>query len=351
MYRYLLTALALGAAAAPSLAQVQNPANGNHYLAVDAPGIRWDTARADAELSSFMGVQGRLVTINDAAENDFVRNSLGVSVDRFWIGMFQDPLDPGFLEPTGGFVWISGEPVTFAPWNPGEPNDFPGPSPEDYVAFDNNPNWNDAPIDWTFSAGYIIEYAGPSSALGVCNGDGGDQMGCTDCPCGNNSPVGTTGGCLNSAGTSTRLTQSGDPSVSLPSGSTTDLRFEATGAPPSSTNVLLSGNAVAPNNMSNPCFGTGAGILSSDRDGLRCVVQAVVRHGNRAANAMGDIVDNTGPNRVWGGPAQPVDGIAGQGGFMAGQTRFFQITHRDDALAVCMRGLNTSQAVEVTFTP
>ena len=35
----------------------------------------------------------------------------------------------------------------------------------------------------------------------------------------------------------------------------------------------------------------------------------------------------------------------------AGQTRFFQLINRDDVLAVCMRGLNTSQAVEVTFAP
>ena len=44
-------------------------------------------------------------------------------------------------------------------------------------------------------------------------------------------------------------------------------------------------------------------------------------------------------------------GIAAAAGFVAGQTRYFQVTHRDDAAQVCMRGLNTSQAVEMTFTP
>ena len=38
-------------------------------------------------------------------------------------------------------------------------------------------------------------------------------------------------------------------------------------------------------------------------------------------------------------------------GFVSGQTRYFQVTHREDAMQVCMRGLNTSQALEVTFTP
>jgi hypothetical protein len=184
-----------------------------------------------------------------------------------------------------------------------------------------------------------------------CNGDGGDQMGCTACPCGNETPMGTIGGCINSSGGGTRLAATGSASVALPSMDTTDLRFTATGSPPNATNVLISGAAVAPANMANPCFGQNSGALSADRDGLRCAVQALVRHGNRSANAMGEIMDPTGPSRVWGGEAQPVDGIAVQGGFIAGQTRFFQITHRDDVLAVCMRGLNTSQAVQVTFTP
>ncbi len=34
-----------------------------------------------------------------------------------------------------------------------------------------------------------------------CTGDGGDQMGCTDCPCNNNTPPGSIGGCRNSSGT------------------------------------------------------------------------------------------------------------------------------------------------------
>jgi hypothetical protein len=44
--------------------------------------------------------------------------------------------------------------------------------------------------------------------------------------------------------------------------------------------------------------------------------------------------------------------LANQGpGFSAGQTRAFQIIYRDDVALSCMRGLNTSQAVLVTFSP
>ena len=188
-------------------------------------------------------------------------------------------------------------------------------------------------------------------SLDLCNGDGGNQAGCTDCPCGNNASPGTIGGCLNSAGGSTRLFAEGDPSVSLPSGSTTDLRLRLSGGPPMATSVLLSGSAVAPQNMANPCFGASSGSQAADRDGLRCAVQSVLRHGNRSTDGSGNLTDSSGPSRVWGGEAQPVAGIAGQGGFVAGQSRFFQVTHRDDPLLVCMRGLNTSQAVQVTFTP
>lgn len=194
---------------------------------------------------------------------------------------------------------------------------------------------------------FTFEEIFPSS----CNGDGGNQAGCTDCPCMNNAPPGSIGGCTHSAGMSSRLWATGDTSVSLPAGSTTDLRLRATNLPPGSFGVLISGNAVAPGNMANPCFGLDTGIQFAEFDGLRCSVQQTQRHGGRAANAFGDIEDSAGPSRVWGGEAQPSAGIAGQAGFAAGQTRYFQINHREDAMAGCMRGINTSQAVRAMFRP
>lgn len=182
-----------------------------------------------------------------------------------------------------------------------------------------------------------------------CNGDGGDQTGCTDCPCNNNSPVGTIGGCLNSAATSTSLFASGSASVALPIGDTTDLRFVVSGAPPNAFGVLLSDSAVGPLHVTSPCFGLMTGLQAADRDGLRCVVGGMGRrHGGRSADANGEIgVTNNG----WGGEFNPPAGIAGQAAFVAGQTRFFQFNHRDNAALVCMRGLNSSQAVEVGFVP
>jgi len=187
----------------------------------------------------------------------------------------------------------------------------------------------------------------------VCSGDGGNQMSCTNCPCSNNAPPGTIGGCINSRGTSTRIYARGDPSVSLPVGTgvTMDLRFNLDGAPGGAFCVLISGSAVAPQNMGNVCFGLSSGAQSIDRDGLSCAVMNLKRHGGRSADMLGEINDPVGTSRVWGGEAQPHVGISTQGGFVSGQTRYFQVTHRDDPLAVCMRGLNTSQAIEVVFTP
>ena len=181
-----------------------------------------------------------------------------------------------------------------------------------------------------------------------CSGDGGNGLGCTNCPCTNNAPMGTIGGCLNSAMTSARLAATGDASVSLPVGDTRDLRFEVSGAPPNSFNILWSGDNVAPTNPGNPCSGMNSGLRSNFYDGLRCSVGSTRRHGGRAANANGSVGVTTPP---WGGEGGPQAGIAVRAGYVAGQTRFFQTIGRDNVLASCMRGLQTSQAVQITFAP
>ena len=187
------------------------------------------------------------------------------------------------------------------------------------------------------------------SSPSLCSGDGGDQMGCTACPCGNNGPIGIEGGCLNSASSGAALSASGSTSVSLPLGDVSDLRFSLTGAPPIAFCVLNSGDAVAPANPVNPCFGQASGTQSALYDGLRCAVSNTRRHGGRASDANGHVGVTNNP---WGGEAGPTEGLAiASGPFLAGQTRFFQVVHRDDPALSCMRGLNTSQAIEVTFTP
>ena len=198
--------------------------------------------------------------------------------------------------------------------------------------------------------GFMGEWACPLGLFAdYCNGDGGDQLGCTDCPCTNNAAVGTIGGCLNSATASARLLASGNPSVSLAILDWADLRFSAAGLPPMAYCVLSSGDAIAPLDPLNACFGLDRGAQSSMLDGLLCADGNMQRHGGRVADANGDVGLTNDP---WGGEGRPPAGlVSAAAGFVAGQSRFFQVIYRDDPLLQCMRGINTSQAVEVVFEP
>jgi gliding motility-associated-like protein len=39
-----------------------------------------------------------------------------------WIGLFQNKQSPSYSEPAGGWVWITGESISYQNWDPGEPN-------------------------------------------------------------------------------------------------------------------------------------------------------------------------------------------------------------------------------------
>ena len=54
-------------------------------------------------------------------------------------------------------------------------------------------------------------------------------------------------------------------------------------------------------------------------------------------------------NNGWGGASGPPTGILTQAGFVAGQTRHFQVFYRADDTLGCQTGQNTSQAVTTTF--
>ena len=179
-----------------------------------------------------------------------------------------------------------------------------------------------------------------------CSGDGGDQMGCTPCPCNNEAPAGSLTGCLHSAGVGAALI--GYLSASVAASNPDDLRFDMQGGTPNSFAVLISGASIAPRNIANPCFGSDAGVQSSVLDGLRCAVMNVQRHGGRPIDFLGD-VGLVGPG--WGGESGPPAGIAATAGFVAGETRHFQAFYRELPGVVCSTQQNTSQSVTVTFTP
>ena len=173
-----------------------------------------------------------------------------------------------------------------------------------------------------------------------CNGDGGDQAGCTDCPCNNNTAPGTIGGCMNSSGNGARLR-----ALRLQSVSVDTLRMEVINANPNTFGVLASADNALPN--MGPCP-MGSGVSGNTLDGLRCIGGNLLRHGARPTDSIGAIGFFT---NGWGPPNGPPGGISGNGGFVAGQTRHFMVFYREFDTAQCMTGQNTTQGVTVEFIP
>jgi len=125
----VLPLLGLATARAAIIAPpVVNPANGHIYYLIDPK--PWTDAQAEA-----VSLGGHLVSINDAAENQFLIDNFtsGTDANRvLWIGLTDQNSE-------GVFQWTSGEPVTYTNWFPGEPNNSAeGGGDEDYVSF----NWH-----------------------------------------------------------------------------------------------------------------------------------------------------------------------------------------------------------------
>jgi len=110
--------------------------NGHHY-ALTLTYETWQEAEDEA-----VSFGGHLVTINDVAEDMWLYGTFHSSSESVWIGFYQLPGSP---EPADGWVWISGEPVTYTGWGGDEPNNGYG-SGEDYGAFHTAGwYWNDYP--------------------------------------------------------------------------------------------------------------------------------------------------------------------------------------------------------------
>lgn len=100
---------------------ISNPANGHLYYLLDTS--NWTTSETQAQ-----SLGGHLVTVNDSAENAWVFSTFssfgGVTRD-LWTGL-NDAANEGT------FVWANNEPLIFANWEPGNPDNGFGFN-EDYV--------------------------------------------------------------------------------------------------------------------------------------------------------------------------------------------------------------------------
>ena len=130
---FCVAACLLGAVNVAQSAPVFNPAN-HHWYDIVPSGANgsWDNAENNA-----VALGGHLVTINDAAEEAWLRAIFGGET-RYWIGFTDAAVE-------GTWVWASGEPVTYTNWDSGEPsNHMPPPEGEDYAVI----NWNTATGGW-----------------------------------------------------------------------------------------------------------------------------------------------------------------------------------------------------------
>jgi len=150
-----------------------------------------------------------------------------------------------------------------------------------------------------------------------CEGDGAANGG-NNCPCNNNAPQGSPGGCINQIGISAILTATGVPSVSNDT-----LHLTATNMP-TGAGFFFQGTA-------ETTGGTPFG------NGLRCIGGTVVR--------INKIPTDSGGTTL---PAQNGPPISVLLGITEGETRVYQVWYRDH-LNVCGQPLNTTNAIRVTW--
>lgn len=176
-----------------------------------------------------------------------------------------------------------------------------------------------------------------------CFGDGSSPAGCGACPCGNDAPSGTIGGCLNSSQRSARLLALGRSSITSDS-----LQMELLGAQGNSFAILLSGDNALPQSGTCP-VGSGIDVVGAPFDGLRCAGSQLVRHGIRSTDLQGDAASAANPG--WGGDFLPASGLLSQLSSPSGATRHFQVIYRDLPTSGCGTGLNSTNAVSVQLRP
>ena len=260
----------------------QNPANGHFYLVVNA-NISWIDARTEAETSLLQGTPGHLVTITDQAELDWILNNL--TLQRPWIGLFQNTASPSYSEPGGGWEWVTGEPMTFLPWSPGEPNNNSASGgAEDYAEMFVNGKWNDAELNHAVTTQYIIEWE--SGTIGTTY--------CTSNP--------------NSTGVNSSLSAAGSVEVS-----SNDLTLTAADLPPSSFGFFLASQT------------QGAVANPGGSEGVLCLGGAIGRFVGPGQ------IKNSGSNGEFS-LALDLTALPSPTGFvtaMPGETWNFQAWHRD----------------------
>ncbi len=105
---------------------IVDPTTGNVYYGLS--NSTWTQAQAYAQ-----SLGGNLATVDNAAENNFLRSNFAGPLGRIWLGLND-------VATEGSYVWASGGTSAYRNWSGGEPNNS---GDEDYVMMYNNGTWND----------------------------------------------------------------------------------------------------------------------------------------------------------------------------------------------------------------
>ena len=134
--------------------------NGNQYF-LTSSFLTWTQAQAEAE-----SLGGNLVSINDADEEAWLKENFGQD-EGFWIGIND-------VDNEGNFEWVSGDPVTYTNWAPGEPNDAGRAQDFGWINYGATRQWDDNFANARLRG--IIEIGG-SNPTGPINGTGNGLRG------------------------------------------------------------------------------------------------------------------------------------------------------------------------------
>ena len=119
--------------------------NGHHYFRSNST-ASWGSANTAAT-----NLGGYLASINDDAENTFLKNTVAGTGLSHFIGLNDAAVE-------GIFEWANGDAVTYTNWSPGEPNATS--SSEDYGLMLSNGLWDDGT---STASRYFLEFSLPTT--------------------------------------------------------------------------------------------------------------------------------------------------------------------------------------------
>ena len=126
--------------------------------------LTWEESRQDC-----LSKGGHLATFSSQLENEAVFDAL--PFQKGFIGLVQNTGSSSFLEPSGGWEWITGEPLMYSFWRSGEPNNQVNSSQqtggEDFGEMQGNQGgrWNDIP---SYGSDYYVCEFSPNTSS--CSG-------------------------------------------------------------------------------------------------------------------------------------------------------------------------------------